>query len=333
VKAIFRAVLPDSAASVSFSPSGDVLGVATFAGPVIFLRTGSGETAWTTAGHAGGALAVAFSPRAPLVATGGQDGRVMLFELGEGQAIADGDGGGPWVSHLAWSTDGEVLASAAGRSVRFFDRRGQLLAAVDDHVSTVSNLAYVPALNGWMSASYGGVRVFAQGSLSLAYELTFRTSVLEATVSADGRYVAAGTQDPIVRVWDRNDDFEVINLEGYPSKVTALAFAPRGMWLATGSGTGALVLWDFSRGTPGAPSFERRLHTKRVTAVAFAKTALLTASIDGRALVLGAAERDVIVLQEAATGAPIHLLRLSPAGDTFVVAGVDGTLSLFPLDA
>lgn len=325
--------LPDTAAAVARDAAGTTLGVATLAGPVLFLDEASGAEIRLDPGHAGGALAVAFCPSRPLVATGGQDGAVCFFRMPGGDPAARIESGRAPVSHLSWSPDGEVLAAATGRSVRFFSPGGELLGEHPDHASTVLSLCFSPHHDGWLSAAYGGVHRIARGPLRAEQQLFARTSLLIAAPSPCGRYVAAGAQEPVVRLWDREGGDDPVHLEGYRGKVTALAWSRQGPLLATASGS-AVVLWSFARGDPyQAPHVELSGHEGRVFALAFAQDglALWTACADGR-LRLYDLRRGATPAQTIDVGAPVHLVMPGPTEETVLAASTDGRLSWWRVD-
>lgn len=323
--------LPDTAAAVQRSTSDHVLGVATLAGPVLFVDEARGEILREVPGHAGGALAIAFG--SSLVATGGQDGEIHLCPQPWGTPAARISAGSAPVSHLAWSPDGEVLAAATGRAVRFWSRGGELLGEHPDHPSTVLSLCFSPEHDGWLSTAYGGVHLISRKTLRPNPQLFARTSLLVAAPSPCGRYVAAGAQEPVVRVWDREGGDDPVHLEGYRGKVAALAWSAKGPLLATASGS-AVVLWSFAGGDPyQAPHVELSGHAGRVFSLAFVRDgyALWTACADGRLrlfdLTKGAAPARTLEV-----GAPVHLVMPGLTEATVLAASTDGRLSSWSVD-
>jgi WD40 repeat protein len=336
---VWNAALPDSAACAAWSSDRKVLGVATLAGPVLFFEVGSRDRSDSEirllredSGHTGGALAVAFCAGSPLVATGGQDGYLnLLVPAGDAPATRLFVGTAP-VTYLAWSPSGAVLAAASGRAVRFYSRQGELLGEYTGHASTVMSLCFSGAAEGWISACYGGVHVLSQRTLQCERHLFARTSILAVAQSPCGRYIAAGAQDPVVRLWDLGGGDEPVHLEGYKGKIATLSWSPEAPVLATASGA-SVVLWSFAGGDLyEAPHAELSGHTGRVNALCFLAggRALLTAAADGHIRLFDLMESSHPI-EAIDTGAPVHLIDSSPTGDFFIAAGKGASLNAWSL--
>jgi WD40 repeat protein len=77
------------------------------------------------AGHAGGAVAVAFSPDGRRLATSGTDGMVRIWSLTTGEQVAALDGRSPRSPRIAFSADGRTLVAAGSDNhVRVWDLDG-----------------------------------------------------------------------------------------------------------------------------------------------------------------------------------------------------------------
>ena len=68
--------------------------------------------------------------------------------------------------------------------------------------------------------------------------------VSDATFSADGKWIATGSADLSVRVWDCETGRELARLYGLQQEVLHVAFSPDGKLLAAGDAQGGLRVWS-----------------------------------------------------------------------------------------
>src|SRR5688572_30273996 len=111
--------LDDYAIDLAWSPDGTQLAAASSAGAVSLFAAQDGRRLHDLPGHENGTNALAWAPGSQtqnsepktqkpefptpsLLATGGQDGAVKLWDATAGQHIATTKLGTAWVEHLAW---------------------------------------------------------------------------------------------------------------------------------------------------------------------------------------------------------------------------------------
>ncbi len=64
----------------------------------------------------------------------------------------------------------------------------------------------------------------------------------------DGRYLASGSWDNKVKIWDVEKGILVKTLRGHFSSVNAVSFSPRGKYVASGDADGKVIVWNVKSG-------------------------------------------------------------------------------------
>lgn len=99
--------------------------------------------------------------------------------------------------------------------------------------------------------------------------------ILSIALSPDGHWMATGSRDKTIKVFDTRTLNEVQSLLGHNGDVTTLSFSPDSKFLISGSKDKTMILWDFMK---GVDLHQYAGHTKRINAVAFSHDSRLLAS-------------------------------------------------------
>jgi WD40 repeat protein len=296
----WSAAVGDYAIAGGWTRGGDVLVVGDAAGDIYGFEGKSGKTLWARRGsHEGGVLAMAIRPDGAAFATAGQDGRVLIWNAAEGQVSEVVELGSGWVENVAWSPDGQWLAASISRRVHVYGADGEEAWRSDEHLSTVSAIAWSSAQE-LATACYGRVTFFEASSGELRQKLEWKGSLVSMVLSPDGDIVACGSQDNSVHFWRRSTEEDSM-MSGYLGKPSALAFDDTGTLLATGGGVDVTV-WSFQgRGPEGTRPGVLHIHDQPITTLAFARHGMLLAS--------GARDCGVVVwaLQSDGGGDPVGI--------------------------
>jgi WD40 repeat protein len=266
----------------------------------------------------GAVFGVALSADGRLLASGGADGTVQLWEMPSGRLLATLQGHTGPVCGLALSPDGRLLASGSqdGTVRQWEPSTGRLLATLHGHTGPVYGAAMSP--DGRMLASSsedGTVRLWEGPSGRLLATLQGHDSgVLGVALSADGQLLASGSQDQTVRLWDAPSGRLMSTLQGHTSGVRRVALSADGRLVASGSADGTVRLWD----TPSG----RLLSTLQVHASGVWGVAL---SADGQLLASGSQD-GTVRLWEASTGRLLATLEGHTSGVWGVALSADGRL-------
>jgi WD40 repeat protein/transcriptional regulator with XRE-family HTH domain len=280
-------------------------------------------------------LSVAVSPDGRSIAAGSNSGQVRLWREEGRVAHLTFQGHTDRVTSIAFSPDGRALATAGWEgTVKLWDvESGALLWTTEDQRLPVISLAINPR-GKLVSGSYdGAIQMWdLRTGKHLARLHTPGGRILTLTWSADGRLLASGGPDAIIRLWDGEQGTRLGELPGHDDLVCALAFAPGSQTslLASGSFDQAVKLWDTQTG-----SCLRTLsgHTNLVAGLAW--------SPDG--CTLASASHDMSLrLWDAQTGQCRHLLQghtdavtsvaFLPTGERLLSSG-DRTLRLWDVQS
>ncbi|MFD8559683.1 AAA family ATPase [Streptosporangium canum] len=290
------------------------------------------------AGGQGGVRSVAFTRDGKILASGGDDGTVRLWDVTHRREIAQLAAGQGGVWPVAFTRDGKTLAGGGGDgTVQLWDvASGREIARLASDQGWVSEVAFTP--DGRTLASGG-----SDGSVRL-WDVTHRREIAQLTghlngvssvaFTSDGKTLASGgSNDGTVRLWDVTHRREIAKLAGDQGGVWSVAFTRDGQTLASGGdgdgdGDGGTVrLWDV---TSNQEIAQLTGHRSRVSSVAFTP--------DGKTLASGGDDGtvrlwDVTSNQEIAqlTGhrGGVSSVAFTPEGRTLASGGDDGTVRLW----
>lgn len=327
----------EEASKVLFSPDGSALFALTGADNRIRLwdaAQGSSEPLAVVEGHFGAVGVVAVSPDGELLAAGYDDGVIRLWQLANGQLLAQFPAHDDEVRGLDFAPDGRLLASAsADQTVRIWDvATTELLQTLLGHIRPVNSVAFAP--DGHLLASAGDDLTIQLWDVNewarLRYLQGSERAVTDVAWSADGQFVAA-TAGETVYQWEAQSGRLLARLTGHEGDVLAVDYAPGGEILASGSADETAIVWH---SVAGALLQTLREHNGRVRSVAFSPdgTVLATASSDNLIRLWDVKNGQRLADLEGHTD-EVTSLAFAQHGRLLVSGSQDGTIRLWGVQA
>ena len=261
------------------------------------------------------ASSLSFSPDGQTVATNGQDGSLLLWNVSMGLLHQ-------WFGHdapvwtVAFDATGNVLASGSkDESVRLWDvKTHRCLQVLEGHKHNVCAIAFDDDNQHLASGSSdqtirlwdvktGACRHVLQGHKGGIFALAF---------AAHDQQLISGSFDQTIRVWNLQTGESVKVLRGHTGGIWSVAVSPDGQRLASGSGDQTIRLWNLQTGSCLNVLHE---HTSWVTSVSF--------SPDGQFLISGSDDRTLKVW-DITTGCCIQTLMVDRLYEGMNIQGATG---------
>jgi RNA polymerase sigma factor (sigma-70 family) len=295
-------VVPAAATGMAArSPVGSVLAWEGDAGVLHLADAATGKEVRTLPGNAAGFSRLAFSPDASVLAAGGIDMSLQLWEVASGKLLRQwswpkGKDPAAAVDDIAFTPDGKALATASFRNheILLWDvGTGARLAWA--HHEMVRSATFSPDGRTLVSAGWDrAVRWWGLPELKPVDAVLLPAPAGRGGVSADdrlegiarspdGQLLATINLDGDVRVWDAGGRKIVSSFRAVRGQCN-LAFSPDGQWLSTGGYDGEVAVWEVRS---GQRVLKLAGHSARVFGAAFGPDSrtLLTGADDCTALV------------------------------------------------
>ncbi len=242
-----------------FSPDGTRVATGGEDGLTRLWDTSTGAMTALCRGHTRKVMSVAFRRDGLRLATASADGTVRQWDSTSGREVEPSyDRHTGEVMTAKYSADGAWIASGGtDRTVRVWgaaDR--QDIVVLQGHTGDVRDLEFIddgrrlasasqmPTL-GHLEQQDGTVRFWEIGRHGAASVLRGHTSyIYPVEYSPDGRWIASGSWDNTVRLWDALTG-ETAAILPHPGNIRALAFSPDSSWLVSACFTDPdCRIWD-----------------------------------------------------------------------------------------
>ena len=308
-------------------------------------------------GHHGDITALAFDPTGQWLASGSLDATARLWKMADlGATVIVLTGHLRNISALAFSPDDHWLATGSyDDTARLWDLKASDPAAksvvLAGHSGKLTSLAFSPD-DQWLatgseddtarlwnlnSGDPASNPVILRGHSDAITTLAFSPNT--PTIPG-GRWLATGSSDHSVRLWDLHASDPAANpiiLRGHDDVIITLVFSPDGQWLATGSADRFTRLWNMGTSVPAENPEILRGPNDEVSQVAFSQDRrwLAAGSLDGSALLwdLNSTNPPANPLSLRKSNLPIFAVTFGSSGHWLATAGGGLKVWLWNLNA
>jgi WD40 repeat protein/serine/threonine protein kinase len=234
---------------MEFSPDGQRLAVGDDGGAIRIFDLTTGETHRTIKAHPQLISALAWSPQAPILASGSAyaGGPILLWDPNTGEPAGELEGHTGWICQLLFSVDGRLLYSAsADQTIRIWDVETQkLLATLRGSTDEVYSLALSPDGKTLASGSKDGVVAFWSALPGERRQPVRQSLAITGWYSfaPDGRSFVAPVNGSL-RVYELPGLRTLERLSALGTNVSSGAHSPDGTWIACGTSNGWVRVWS-----------------------------------------------------------------------------------------
>jgi WD40 repeat protein len=253
--------------ALDLDTAGEKIAIGHRDGLISFWDTAAQKTAELPREHANPIRALAFVEEGTTLLSGDGQGLIVQWDLVTDEAGVIADLGSLHV--LAFGAGGHLMAWSPSGGSREVFLRDISLGVLSEKVflgshHQVQSIAISPDGEMLAAGDWSGFITFWDvASSEIISQVHYLDSAWYLAFSPDSRLLAAGSGNGTVLLVDIQGAFDISELRGHRSYISALAFGQEGKILVTGDTDGRIILWDVegSRMITDLPEHSSAIHS------------------------------------------------------------------------
>ncbi|CEL60322.1 Vegetative incompatibility protein HET-E-1 OS=Podospora anserina GN=HET-E1 PE=4 SV=1 [Rhizoctonia solani AG-1 IB] len=276
---------------------------------------------------------MSFSSGSGHIVTGDNNGRIKVKNFQRGEIIADFKAHRKAISSVAFSLNGDLVASSSHDHTVCLWRvsdGSRVFAPFTGHSGRVNSVAFSSDGMRMVSGSEDTtIRIWVTFRPSSSKTMTGSGAVRSVVFSPDNLLVASGSSDHNVYLWDSLNGTLLRTFLGHSHSVGCVKFSPCGKYIFSGSNDRTIRSWCVHDGTPAGNPIKG--HTKHITSLAVSPEGerIASGSLDKTVRVWHRASGELMAGPFEEHVSPVRSVEFSVDGARIISASDDGKVKFW----